>query len=141
MTLGIEAMMEAYEEELKECEFSKSYPGGMTLHFSPVGSTGYYIGTLTAYNSDGEKSEYAIPFNDFIDVINEIESLLRAYRTNNFTGQLVGNGATGVIKNFLFDKKVHRIFFLDEDKVLPFVKTFMSQERTRNRAVDVVVLF
>lgn len=142
--MEINDVMKTYLEELKDYNCDVKYPGGMVLHLAPVGKTGFCIGTLTGYDEDGFKSEKAIPFSEFIEVVNEIENLIGVYGTLEFTGILAGWKAEGYLKNFLYHKKVHRVFFLEESCVLPFLKSYSHPARKRRRknlGVDVMVNF
>lgn len=141
MSVTVEKAMKTFLDELRQYRCNLSYSGGIVLHFAPVGDTGFYVGTLTAYDENGLKSENAIPFNQFIQVVNEIEDLLEPYKTKEFTGTLEGWNADGIIKSFLYNKKVHRVFFLEEQQVLPFVKSYTNPARVAKRDVDVIVTF
>lgn len=141
--IGIEKALELFGEELKHYHNKKRLPGGVVVHLAPVGNTGYFIGTLTCYNEEGLKSENALPFQKFIRIANEIEDLIAPYQTNGFTGRLVGWNPTPKVRDFLYKKKTHRLFFLEEHHVLPFVKSFTSDVRTAARkehGIDVVVM-
>jgi hypothetical protein len=142
--MNVEQVMEIYSKELSSYEKCVKYPDGMVLHISTLGNTGYYIGTLTAYDREGKKSENAFPLSTFMNVVSEIESLLKIHRTLDFTGQLIGWNPTSRVKNFLYNKKVHRFFFIPEDSVLPFVKSFTHESRIaerKNMGVDLLVVF
>lgn len=144
MLLTVEKAMSVFENELKEYKCHKKFSGGVVLHINPVGNTGFYIGTLTAYDKSGLKSEQAIPFQKFIKVINQLENLLSQYQTTSFTGRLEGWNPTEKVREFLYEKKVHRLFFLAEDAVLNFMEDYTSKKYIAYRLendVDVLVMF
>lgn len=143
MSITVEKAMELFSKELDEYKNHKKLSGGIVLHLNALGDTGYYIGTLTCYNEKGLKSENAVPFNKFIRVVNEIESLIAPLQVNDFTGRIFGWNPTERVGKFLYDKKVHRIFFLPEQSVLTFMKKYTSSERTKSRlkdGIDVLVM-
>lgn len=139
MSMAVEKAMEKFVEDLKKYECTKKFPGGMVLHFSPVGERGFFIGTLTAYDKNGLKSERAFPLKQFMKVVNEIEDLLKAHQTTSFTGILVGWNPTRFVKSFCYNKKVHRLFFLEESELMDFIREFTRPDRVAQREVDVVV--
>ncbi|WAB25019.1 hypothetical protein M3_0068 [Lysinibacillus phage vB_LfM_LysYB1] len=141
MSMSVENAMVKFFGELDRYTCSKKFPGGMVVHFNPVGESGYYIGTLTAYNEQGEKSDKAIPFQKYMKTVNEIEDLLQPYQGYEFTGILVGWNPTTYVKSFLFNKKVHRLFFLHHADVLKFIESYTTPERIAAREADVVVTF
>lgn len=141
MGINVEKAMTLFLEDLKKYDCTKKFAGGMVLHICPVGDSGYYIGTLTAYDESGLKSEKAVPFNKYIKIVNEIEDLIEPYQTQGFTGRLAGWNPAPVVRSFLYHKKVHRLFFLEERQVLPFLKNYTQPERKQDREVDVVVTF
>lgn len=144
MSVNVDKAMELFSEELNQYSCKKKLSGGVVLHLSPLGNSGYYIGTLTAYDNNGLKSEKAIPFEKFIQAINEIEDLIEQYQVNGFTGRLVGWNPSTIVKKFLYEKKVHRLFFLAEGDVLKFMKHYTSKIRVDSRLendIDVAVLF
>jgi len=142
--VNVEKAMELYKDELIGYECTKKIAGGVVIHFSPVGQSGYFIGTFTAYDRNGLKSERALPFDKYIRIVNEVEDLLEPYQVNGFTGRLAGWNATPYVKSFLFHKKVHRLFFLNETHVLSFVKRYTGKKLARKRAelgVEIVIMF
>jgi hypothetical protein len=144
MSINVEKAMELFGKELYQYKCTKKLSGGVVLHIAPLGSSGYYVGTFTAYDKTGLKSEKAMPFNQYIRTVNEIEDLIEPYQINGFTGRLVGWNPSPVVKNFLYEKKVHRLFFLAETDVLAFMKNYTSQVRVDARAdegVEVIVMF
>lgn len=117
--------------------------GGMVLTLLPVGDDQHWIGMLTAYDKDGLKSENAVSFNLFMRIVNELENVLADYRVSQITGKLFGWKPSIAIKQFLYNKKVHRLFFLEESHVLSFLKEYTEPSRSEKRTkelVDVVVL-
>lgn len=143
MSITVEKTMEIYLEELRQYQCSHRFAGGMVMHMTPVGDSGFWIGTLTAYDRNGMKSESAVPFNQYIKIVNEVEDLLSPYQTRGFNGKLVGWNPSQTVKSFLYNKKVHRLFFLEEQHVLPFIKSYTKPVRVQKRkeeAVEVVVM-
>lgn len=141
--VNVEKAMELFSTELKNYQNHKKIAGGVVLHLDSLGDTGYYVGTITCYNSKGLKSENAIPFNKFIRIINEVEELISPYQTNGFTGRIVGWNPTHNVREFLYEKKVHRLFFLSEQSILTFLKQYTSNKRTQDRLkedIDVLVM-
>jgi len=144
MTMSVEKTIETFGEELNHYKSDKCVANGVVLHMAPVGDSGYYVGTFTCYDANGLKSERALPFDKYIRVVNEIEDLITPYQTNTFTGRLVGHNPTPRVREFLYTKKVHRMFFLNETNVMNFVKNFTSKIRVDARAadgIDVLVIF
>ena len=139
----VEKALEVFESELASYDMTKTLPNGVILHLASLGDTGYFACTLTAFNGEGVKSEHALPFRKFMRIVEELEALAYAYRREPFTGQVVGWKPKRLLERFLFEKKVHRLFFLNEESVLPFVKTYGSSSRKEQRerdGVNVVVM-
>lgn len=137
--MNIDKFMETYKAELKSYKIGITYSEGFVLHIAPLGGSGYYVGTLTAYNKDGLKSENAFPIKQYMRIIEEIESLL-----DECSSELHGYKPSPLIKEFLYKKKAHRLFFLSEKNVLPFIKTYMSPSRKADRderGIEVIVSF
>lgn len=134
--LAVEKALKTFESELSGYELSKRLPGGVVLHLASIGETGYFIGTVTAFNSEGVKSEHALPFRKFMRIIEELEHLASAYRKAPFTGAVVGWKPKATLEKFLFEKKVHRLFFLNEESVLPFLKVYGNAARKEQRDRD-----
>lgn len=137
--MNVDKFMETYKAELKSYKIGITYSEGFVLHIAPLGGSGYYIGTLTAYNKDGLKSEHAFPIRQYMRIIDEIESLLEECSSG-----LHGFKPTSIVKEFLYRKKAHRLFFLSESNVLPFIKTYMSTSRKADReerGIEVIVSF
>lgn len=144
MTVSVDKAMSLFGKALQEYECTKKLTGGVVLHLAPVGITGYYVGTITAYDVNGMKSERALPFSKYIRLVNEIEDLITPYQEQSFTGRLVGWNPTPIVKNFLYEKKVHRLFFLSENNVLTFLNNYTSKMRIENRiseGYDVAVMY
>jgi len=130
---NVETAMNLFKNELGEYVCSKKVSSGVVLHISPLGETGYCIGTFTAYGDDARKTENAMPFRKYIKVINQLEALLEEYQDNGFTGRLVGWNPPTLIKEFLYEKKIHRFFFLTEESVVEFMKAYTSKARLKYR--------
>ncbi len=133
MSKNVETAMNLFKKELEEYACTKKVASGAVLHLSPLGETGYCIGTFTAYGDDARKSESAMPFRQYIKVINQLETLLEEYQANDFVGRLVGWNPPTLIKEFLYEKKVHRFFFINEDDVMEFMKKYSSKSRVKYR--------
>lgn len=143
--MDIHDFMETYAEELNDYKCDFKLPGGIVLHIAPVGETGYYVGTLTGYNKEGQKSADAIPSDIWLNLINDIEQLIKPLATKPFTGKLVGHKAIGSnVISFLLKKQVHRFFFLEEQNMLKFLKSYnhySRSERRRNSGITIITVF
>lgn len=148
MQIVEDAMIEL-APHLKKYRCAQVLPNGVVVHLFPLGDTGYVVGTFTAYNADGLKSEKALPFSKFMRLVEELEKeILPKFRyPDGFAGWLVGWNvrAFRYIDSFLLRKKVHRVFFLHESDVYPFLKAYTDPIRVKRRLLetetDVVVMF
>jgi hypothetical protein len=132
-TMTVDNAMRSFHWELREYDNHDAYPGGVVIHLAPLGKTGFYVGTFTAYNHNGLKSQDALRFSDFLNITSELENTLKQYDTHGFTGKVVGWKPSQSIKNFLHEKKAHRLFFLHQSQVLEFVNEYMSVKRKEKR--------
>lgn len=142
--MNVEQAMETYKYELKNYKVGIKCPDSFVLHISPLTGSSLYVGTLTAYDVNGLKSERAFPLDAFMRVISELEALLRINASYECTGRLIGWNPTVSVKDFLYKKKAHRLFFLEEHKVLSFLKTYSSPSRKVEReqnGTEVIVSF
>lgn len=130
----VEQALYTYADALANYEGTKKYAGGAVLHFAPMEGTNLFVATFTAYDENGKKSERALPFNKYIKIVNEIEDVLQFYKRNTgFLGRLVGWNPTHLVREFLFEKKVHRMFMIHEDDVIPFIKEYTDKSRVKKR--------
>jgi hypothetical protein len=89
------------------------------------------------------KSENAVSFSNFMKIVGELENVLADYRVSPVTGRLFGWKPAKYLQNFLYNKKVHRLFFLEESQVFSFLREYTDYERADKRnkeVVEVVVL-
>jgi hypothetical protein len=137
MSRAVEQAVVDYQDELKSYRKpKKELRSCVSFHIAPVGSAGIFLFTLTCYDEDGLKSEKAVPFPIFINLLNELEEILKSYRRRSFTGRVVGWNPPEHLRDFLYRKKVHRLFFLEEDDVLPFVRELRAMP---NLGVEIVI--
>lgn len=142
--MNVEQVMETYKAELKNYKVGIKCPDSFVLHIAPLHGSGLYLGTLTAYDVNGLKSERAFPLASFMRIISELEALLKVNAGDQCTGKIFGFNPIPMVKDFLYKKKVHRLFFLEEQNVLTFLRTYTSPSRKAEReqnGTEVIVTF
>lgn len=144
MTKLTDSLIQSLGANLYDIKFPISLPGGIVITLKRIENTDVVIGAFTAFDGSGVKTERALPFNKYINVINELEDVLSMNSSTNdlVFGRVVGWNPTPVLKNFLLDKHIHRLFFLKASDVGSFLMDYTSKNRVayRKNTIGVNVL-
>ncbi|QKE56527.1 hypothetical protein [Bacillus phage YungSlug] len=134
MIMTTETIFDVYKNELSAYVCKDKLPNGAVLHLARLGESEVYIGTLTCFNKEGLKDERALPFQTFINVVNQLENFLGNYKNTAYTGRVIGWNPTEKVKDFLYEKKVHRVFFIRRADVFRFLEEYTGKEATFERS-------
>ncbi|WCS68070.1 hypothetical protein Goe26_01580 [Bacillus phage vB_BsuM-Goe26] len=108
-------------------------PKSLVVHLRAL-DCGVFIGTMTAYDSNGYKSAKAFPIGTFMSMVGEVEEALNEFSDDPMMTKVFGYRPSQNVVTFLKAKNVHRLFFIEESNVLDFVKLLNSEKNLKKRS-------
>lgn len=132
-------VLDLYEEQLSQYKVTLKHPG-VVVHLYPLEGTTETLGTITVYDDEGKKSDKALPLDKFLEIVDLVETSM-IYATDGERFKVLGWKPNQKVMDFLFSKRIHRFFFLNEDNVLDFMRRLSEGYREKGIEAKLIIVY